>query len=250
MLVPESPEKSKKRGIAGHMVSWALNNLGTSRQTPRLSSDKMKHSKLCQKWGFQKHLSLDHGSDCSSFWSCVNHIISPKKHKGPCPLNLWFLACPSSGFPVQLLEAVPVCCQVGELTAPSSLCRTMGEESFIHLEADFCHNKVFAFLIILVCLAGLKSKWQLKFCLVNVTWGMEHFGVMEGVMILFSWTLETCDVLDRRPSYHWASWNSSLYQEKSRASVLLTLFERNNTFRTQFVLCCMNIFVPFKSIVF
>lgn len=67
------------------------------------------------------------------YWPCVNHVISPKKHKGPCPLNLWFLAHPSSGFPVQLLEAFLVCCQVGKLTALSSPCRAMGEESFIHL---------------------------------------------------------------------------------------------------------------------
>lgn len=66
VLVPESPGGSKKRGIAGHVVSWALNNLGTSRQTLRLSSDKMKHSKLCQKWSFQKYMNLDFGLDLGS----------------------------------------------------------------------------------------------------------------------------------------------------------------------------------------
>lgn len=185
------------------------------------------------------------------FWPCVNHVISPKKHKGPCPLNLWFLAHPSSGFPVQLLEAIPVCCQVGELTAPSSLCRTMGEESFIHLEAGFCHNTVFAFLVFLVCLAGLKSEWQLKPCLGNVTWGTEHFGVLEGGLVLFSWTLETSDVSGRGASYHPLSILKLLSISGEEQSICLTSFERNkNTFHTQSVLCCVHVFVPFKSIGF
>lgn len=158
------------------------------------------------------------------FWPCVNHVISPKKHKGPCPLNLWFLAHPSSGFPVQLLEAILVCCQVGELTAPSSLCRTMAEESFIHLEAGFCHNKVFAFLIFLFCLAGLKSEWQLKACPANVTWGIEHFGVMEGGLILFSWTLETCDVSGRGASYHPLSILKLLFISGEEQSICLAHF--------------------------
>lgn len=124
-------------------------------------------------------------------------------------------------------------------------CRTMEEESFIHLEADFCHSKVFAFLNF--SLSRRSKVWMTKACLANVTWGMECFGIM----ILFSWTLETCDVLGRRASYHWASWNSCLYPGEERAFASLTSFERNkNTFCTQSVLCCMNIFVPFKSIVF
>lgn len=100
----------------------------------------------------------------------------------------------------------------------------MAEESFIHLEVSFCRSKVFAFLIFLACFAGPKSEWQLKACLADVTWGKEHFGVMEGGLIWFSWILETCDVLGRAASYHLLSILKLLSISGEEQSSCLTHF--------------------------
>lgn len=110
----------------------------------------------------------------------VNHVISPRKHKGPCPLNLQFLAHPFYVFPVKTPGSHS--CLPSNWEADCSVfrafLRTVGEDSFIHPKdlSCFCHNTFFEFFIF--CLFCWSEVWvsdnSVKVCLACVMCRIKH----------------------------------------------------------------------------